>query len=295
MIAVPLGSIGRGAIALYPISKRIFLAFKLAVPRLLCWKLRHDREPSLSMNAPLRIAMWSGPRNISTALMRAWGNRPDTVVVDEPFYACYLKATGADHPGADEVIARGETDWRKVVACLTSDRLQSGRQGPSHILYQKQMTHHLLPEISRDWLACVTNCFLIRDPCEVIASYLKKEQDLTLADLGFKQQAEIFDWVRTHTIIPPVIDARDLSENPEHTLRLLCDAVGVEFTTEMLSWPAGPRETDGVWAKHWYAEVERSTSFQPSRQNDEPAPERLRAVYQQCSEIYQRLREHRLR
>ncbi len=246
--------------------------------------------------APIRIAMWSGPRNISTAMMRAWGNRSDTVVVDEPFYACYLRVTGADYPGAGEVIAAGETDWRKVVQQLTGYGPQSGRRGPSHILYQKQMTHHLLPKISRDWLWSVTNCFLIRDPREVIASYLKKKHDPTLADLGFQQQAEIFQWVRAHTgSIPPVIDARDVLENPERTLRLLCDAVGVEFTTEMLSWPAGPRESDGVWAKHWYAEVERSTSFQPSRQNDEPAPERLRAVYQQCSEIYQRLREHRLR
>ena len=138
-----------------------------------------------------RLAMWSGPRNISTAMMRSWGNRADTVVVDEPLYAFYFKATGKKHPVAQEVIASGETDWRKVVAELT----ESGHKGPSHIFYQKQMTHHLLPEIGLDWLAGLTNCFL-RDPAEVIASYVRKNDDPALEDLGFVQQAGIFDWVR---------------------------------------------------------------------------------------------------
>ena len=166
------------------------------------------------MTQPLRIAMWSGPRNISTAMMRAWGNRADTVVVDEPLYAFYLQATGKDHPVAEEVIAAGETDWRKVVAELTG----SPHKGGSHIgiFYQKQMTHHLLPEIERDWLADLTNCFLIRDPAEVIASYIRKNDDPTLEDIGFVQQAEIFDWVRERSgVVPPVLDARDVLQNPE--------------------------------------------------------------------------------
>ncbi|HZE14107.1 MAG TPA: hypothetical protein VE086_10135, partial [Chthoniobacterales bacterium] len=197
---------------------------------------------------PVRIAMWSGPRNISTAMMRAWGNRRDTFVVDEPFYAYYLRATGREHPGRDEVIAHGEIDCEKVIAQLT------GPVPNGHLIfYQKQMTHHLLPEIERAWLADVTNCFLIRDPAEVIASYIKKNNDPTLEDIGFIQQAEIFDWVCEHQDrIPPVVDAHDVLENPEEILRLLCEAVGVEFTEAMLSWPLGLRETDGVWAKHWY-------------------------------------------
>ena len=129
------------------------------------------------------------------------------------------------------------------------------------------MTHHLLPEISRDWLRDVTNCFLIRDPAEVIASYIKKNPEPQLNDLGFVQQAEIFDFVRRQTgSIPPVIDADDVLRDPERMLRLLCDAIGVEFSDAMLSWPPGPRDTDGIWAKYWYAEVERSTGFQPYRE-----------------------------
>ncbi|HEX8076883.1 MAG TPA: hypothetical protein VF511_03635, partial [Chthoniobacterales bacterium] len=201
--------------------------------------------------------MWSGPRNISTAMMRAWGNRPDTFVCDEPFYAYYLRATGLAHPGAEEVIATGETDWRKVVRWLTGD-VPNGKR----IFYQKQMTHHLLREIDRAWLGEVTNCFLIRDPAEVIVSYVKKNNDPAIEDIGFLQQEEIFDRVCEETRgVPAVVDARDVAENPERTLRLLCERVGVEFTDAMLSWPPGLRDTDGIWAKHWYGEVTSSTSF----------------------------------
>src|SRR5947209_4718113 len=162
----------------------------------------------------VRIAMWSGPRNISTAMMRAWGNRSDSVVIDEPFYAYYLRATGKKHPDADEVIATGETDWRKVVARLTGP-VPSGKS----IFFQKQMAHHLLPEVDREWLSQVTNCFLIRDPREVIASYIKKREEPALPDLGFMQQAEIFDFVHTRTsATPAIVDAKDVLENPERML-----------------------------------------------------------------------------
>ena len=242
------------------------------------------------MNQATRIAMWSGPRNISTAMMRAWGNRQDTFVIDEPFYAYYLHATGKQHPGVDEVIATGETDWRKVVGRLTGP-VPNGRQ----IFFQKQMTHHLLPGIDREWLGAVTNCFLIRDPREVIASYVKKREDAALEDLGFVQQMEIFDFIcaRTNTV-PAVVDARDVLENPERTLRLLCDAVGVEFRESMLSWAAGVRETDGIWAKYWYTEVARSTSFRPYRNRDHDVPERYGAIYERCRKCYERLYQHRL-
>ena len=171
-----------------------------------------------------------------------------------------FKSDRQKHPGADEVIANGETDWRKVVEQLTGP-IPSGKK----IFFQKQMTHHQLPEVDRRWLGALTNCFLIRDPAEVITSYIKKNDDPTVEDLGFVQQAEIFDWVSQKTVatVPPVIDAKDVLQNPERMLRLLCQAVGVEFDDAMLSWPPGLRETDGVWAKHWYGEVARSTSFQP--------------------------------
>src|SRR6266436_2563464 len=238
----------------------------------------------------IRIAMWSGPRNISTAMMRAWGNRDDTVVIDEPFYAYYLQASGKHHPGADEVIAAGETDWPTVVAHLTGP-IPDGKQ----IFFQKQMTHHLLPEIDREWLGAVTNCFLIRDPREVIGSYIKKREVSALEDLGFVQQAEIFDFVRARTnAVPPVIDAKDVLESPEQMLRLLCEAVGVEFTKSMLSWPPGLRETDGVWAKHWYGEVANTTSFQPYRPRQYELPESSRDLYARCRDCYERLHKYRL-
>jgi hypothetical protein len=244
----------------------------------------------MSESKIVRVAMWSGPRNISTAMMRAWGNRSDSVVIDEPFYAYYLKATGKKHPGADEVIATGETDWRKVVARLTGP-VPSGKSS----FFQKQMAHHLLPEVDREWLSRVTNCFLIRDPREVIASYIKKQEDPTLDDLGFVHQTEIFQWVRDRTgMAPPVIDARDVLENPKRLLWLLCEAVGIEFSESMLSWPSGLRDTDGVWAKHWYGEVARSTSFQPHRPKREAVPQCSRKIYERCRECYDRLYEHRL-
>ena len=245
----------------------------------------------MSKSGPVRIAMWSGPRNISTAMMRSWGNRPDTFVCDEPFYACYLRATRREHPGADEVIAHGETDWRKVIAQLTGD-VPNGKR----IFYQKQMTHHLLPEIDREWLGRVTNCFLIRDPAEVIVSYIRKNNDPALEDIGFVQQAEIFDWVREHTSeIPPVIDAHDVLEDPEKILRLLCKAVDVEFTSAMLSWPPGLRETDGIWAKHWYNEVATSTRFRkPPDREPAPVPKHLTDICNRSRACYDQLYEHRL-
>ena len=240
---------------------------------------------------PLRIAMWSGPRNISTAMMRAWGNRADTVVVDEPLYAHYLESTGKKHPGAEEIIAHGETDWRKVVARLTKEPIPSGKR----IFFQKHMTHHLLPEMDRDWIVDLTNCFLIRDPREVIVSYRKKREDPALEDLGYVQQMEIFDFVCARTnAIPPILDAKDVLENPKRMLRLLCKAVGVDFTESMLSWPPGFRETDGIWAKHWYGEVARSTSFRTYRAKHAEIPAHLREVHERCRECYERLYEYRL-
>lgn len=223
-------------------------------------------------------------------MMRSWGNRADTVVVDEPFYAFYLKQTGKKHPGVDEVIASGQTDWRKVVEQLTGP-IPKGKK----ILFQKQMTHHQLPEVDRRWLGALTNCFLIRDPAEVITSYIKKNDDPSLEDIGFVQQCEIFDWVREHTDQrPPIVDAKDVLQDPERILRLLCEAIGVNFDDAMLSWPPGLRETDGVWAKHWYGEVARSTSFQPYRPKNEPVPQRLREIHERCRECYERLYQHRL-
>jgi hypothetical protein len=238
----------------------------------------------------MRVAMWSGPRNISTALMRSWGNRADTFVCDEPLYAHYLQATGAAHPAAAEIIQAGETDWRRVVRWLTGE-VPMGKS----IFYQKQMAHHLVPEIDRGWLARVTNCLLIRDPREVISSYLRKNYEPAARDLGFPQQVEIFEWVRTHVgVTPLVLEARDVLQRPRETLRQLCDSLAVAFDESMLSWPHGPRDTDGVWAPYWYTEVLKSTSFQPYRPKPDAVPEHLRGVYEECLEVYHRLYEYRL-
>ena len=235
--------------------------------------------------------MWSGPRNISTAMMRAWGNRSDTLVVDEPLYAYYLEQTGKQHPVAAEVIAAGETNLNKIIVSLTKKSLPDGKE----IFFQKQMTHHLLPEIPHEWIVNLTNCFLIRDPREVILSYIKKNPDPGLEDLGFVQQREIFDFVRGRAnSIPPVVDADDVLKDPERMLRLLCDALGVKFDKAMLSWPPGLRETDGVWAKHWYDAVARSTSFEPYKPREGNVPESLRDIYERCKECYEQLYEHRL-
>jgi hypothetical protein len=219
---------------------------------------------SMTAPAPLRLAMWSGPRNISTAMMRSWGNRADTVVVDEPFYAFYLNATRADHPAVDDVIAAGETDPHKVVEQLIGP-VPDGKC----VFYQKQMTHHLLPDVSREWLRDVTNCFLIRNPADVIASYTKKNHE-------------------------PSLDAADVLRDPRRTLQLLCDAVGLEFTEAMLSWPPGRRATDGIWAKYWYAEVEQSTGFQPFREHHTEVPRQLHDVHDRCRVVYDRLHALRL-
>jgi Sulfotransferase domain len=241
---------------------------------------------------PIRIAMWSGPRNISTAIMRAWGNRPDTAVIDEPFYAYYLERTGKKHPGSAEVIAQGETDWQTVVRQLAQEPIPDAKR----IFFQKQMTHHLLPEIDREWILDITNCFLLRDPREVIVSYIKKNPEPALEDLGFVQQLEIFDFVRKRAnAVPPIVDARDVLENPERTLRLLCEAVGLQFDNAMLSWPPGLRETDGVWAKHWYDTVARSTAFETYRPREENVPEQFHDIYNRCRECYDELYPHRLR
>ena len=223
-------------------------------------------------------------------MMRAWGNRADTAVIDEPFYAYYLERTGKKHPGAAEVIAQGETDWRQIVNQLTTS-VPAGKR----IFFQKQMTHHLLPEIDREWIADLTNCFLIRDPREVILSYIKKNSEPVLEDLGFVQQCEIFNFVRErNNSVPPVIDAKDVLQNAERTLRSLCNVIGVEFDNAMLSWSPGLRDTDGIWAKHWYDEVARSTSFQPYKPRKGNVPDPLREIYEQCRECYQRLYKYRL-
>ena len=246
---------------------------------------------TITAENPLRLAMWSGPRNISTALMRSWGNRNDSFVCDEPFYAYYLLKTGLAHPMAKEVIASQENDWRKVVEWLTGP-VPNGKA----IFYQKQMSHHLLAEIRRDWLLEVTNCFLIRHPSEVLPSLDEKYERPRLPDTGYAQQVEIFEYVQKSTgQVSPVIDARDILMNPRAVLGKLCDALGVEFQESMMSWAPGLRETDGVWARHWYNAVEKTTGFQPYVAKNKAMPEHLRGLYEQCLPYYEKLYAFRIK
>ncbi len=243
------------------------------------------------MTCPVRIAMWSGPRNISTAMMRAFENRPDTVVWDEPFYAAYLQLSGIDHPMRDEVIAAGEPDWRCV-----ADRLLEPLPAGAAIQYQKHMTHHMLPQIGRDWILGVTNAFLIRRPENVLASYVRKREAVTLDDIGFMQQGELFDRISDLTgEAPPVVDARDVLETPEELLSALCGAVGIAFDEAMLSWPPGLRESDGIWAHHWYQSVAASTRFQKPGPDVDSLPSHLLHIADAARPVYERLRAHRLR
>lgn len=242
------------------------------------------------MTETLRIAMWSGPRNISTAMLRSFGNRPDTAVTDEPLYGHYLRATGLDHPGRDEVIAAQPDDWR-----VTADRLCGPAPGNKPIWYQKHMAHHLLPEMDRCWVARLTNCFLIRDPREVLASYTRVRGTVTLADTGLPQQAELFEQIAARGgNPPPVLDSNEVLRNPRRLLALFCDAVGIPFTETMLSWPAGPRPTDGVWASYWYDSVYGSTGFAPYREKHVVLADALEVLATECAPYYRMLFEHRL-
>ena len=237
-----------------------------------------------------RIAMWSGPRNISTAMMRAWENRADCVVADEPFYACYLAATGLDHPGREAVLASQPTGWREVAETLTGPP-----PGGAAIFYQKHMAHHLLPHIGRDWLAGMSHAFLIRPPEEVAASYVRRRGSAAPADLGFEVQAEIYRTMAEAGAEPPVVRAEDVLRDPPAMLKALCGALDIPFDPAMLSWPAGPRASDGVWAKHWYARVERSTGFAPWRPFEGRLDSGLQAVADACRPAFAYLEARRLR
>lgn len=239
----------------------------------------------------VRIAMWSGPRNISTALMRSWGSRRDTTVWDEPLYAHYLQVTGREHPGRAEVIAQHETDVEVVIRRLTRAPIPD----QADIFYQKHMAHHMLPGMSSEWVHNLRNAFLIRDPAEMLPSLQEFLPEPTLRDTGLKQQWVLFQMAKQDTgRPPPVIDARDVLRNPEGMLRTLCKALNVPFRPTMLSWDAGPRATDGVWAKHWYDAVEQSTGFQPPTPSSDPVPDRLKSLHATCQEYYRLLSAHRL-
>ncbi|MGA8209764.1 MAG: HAD family hydrolase [Nocardioidaceae bacterium] len=240
---------------------------------------------------PTRVAMWSGPRNISTALMRAWENRPDTVVVDEPFYASYLARTGKDHPGRHAVLASQPQAVDAVLAALGAP-LPSGRS----VQYVKHMAHHLDPADDLAWARQAHNVLLVRDPAEVVASYVRSREACEPEDIGLLQQERLLDTLaRDGGGTPPVIDAADFLRDPERHLRWLCDRLGIGFTAAMLSWPTGPRSSDGVWAPYWYDAVWRSTGFEPWRPREVRLSDHDAAVAEVCRPAYERLHALRVR
>jgi hypothetical protein len=244
------------------------------------------------MSDCLRIAMWSGPRNISTAMMRAFGNRRDCAASDEPFYAAYLVATGLDHPMRKEVIASQPNDWRDVVVFLTGpppDR--------KPIWYQKHMTHHMVKGFGRNWIDHVANAFLIRAPEAVMASYAQKRGEFALEEIGLPAQVDLFERAADRLgKAPPVIEGADVLADPRGALSALCAALGAPFDEAMLAWPAGRKPFDGVWAPVWYDTVEKSTGFgRPSREPSfEELPDGLKPLAEAARSYYEKLARYKL-
>ena len=229
-----------------------------------------------------RIAMWSGPRNISTAMMRSFGNRGDTFVIDEPFYAFYLSESGFDHPGKDEVLKSQSTNWDEVVTLITGDIPDN-----KFIWYQKHMVHHIADDKDIDWLKNFHNCFLIRHPKEVIISYLKQAPISGIADLGFVQQVNLFKKIKTLTGKAPfVFDAKDILIDPEKHLKKMCNYLNINFSQKMLKWPKGKRITDGVWSPYWYKNVIKSNSFFSYKNSQEKFPPQYKNLLNECLPYY---------
>jgi hypothetical protein len=238
----------------------------------------------------VRVAMWSGPRNISTAMMRAFENRPDAVVVDEPLYAAYLVRTGIDHPAREEVIASQPSDLADAVAAL-HQALPPG----AHVHYAKHMAHHVARDMDLRWTLGFRNVLLIRDPAEVVASYVRSRETCEPDDIGLPQQGWLIKLWDDHRLDVPIIDAGDFLRDPEAYLRWLCDWLEIPFSDRMLSWPRGPRPSDGVWAPHWYSAVWASTGFEPWRPRDTTLSDHDAAVADACRPVYASLHARRVR
>jgi hypothetical protein len=244
----------------------------------------------MTSTGPVRIGMWSGPRNISTAMMRAWENRPDTVVVDEPLYAAYLARTGLDHPGRDEVLAAQPTALGDAVAALHTP-LPAG----ASVHYAKHMAHHLDLDADASWTDAFRNVLLIRDPAEVVASYVRSREACEPEDIGLLQEEWLLARWDEAGLDVPVIDATDFLRSPEAHLRWLCGWLGIDFTDRMLSWPPGPRASDGVWAPYWYAAVLASTGFEPHRPRVVDLSPHDAAVAEACRPAYDAMHARRVR
>lgn len=243
------------------------------------------------MNAPVkRIAMWSGPRNLSTAMMRSFGARADCAVSDEPFYAAYLKATGLDHPMGQEVLASQPQDADQVAADMLGPV-----PGGTPVWYQKHMSHHMIESFPLDWMDGVTNVFLLRSPERVLASYAQKRESVTLADVGFEGQMMLFDRVADRLgHAPAVIEAEDVRRDPRGSLSALCAAIDLPFDEAMLNWAPRQHASDGVWAPHWYGAVFKTTGFAAPDESAPDLPDHLRVIADQARPFYERMQAFKL-
>jgi len=230
---------------------------------------------------PIRLCVWSGPRNISTALMYSFAQRTDTTVYDEPLYAHYLVNTTAKdyHPGADDIIATMENDGEKVV----TDTILGPQ--PTQVAFFKQMTHHLVG-LDQSFMAQTVNVMLTRHPRDMLPSYAEQVSRPTLRDVGYKMHLDLVEYLRSLGQEPAVLDAEATLRNPRGVLQKLCERIGIPFDEAMLSWRAGARPEDGIWAEYWYASVHRSTGFQDYNPKTEPFPEQLKPLFDECMPYY---------
>ena len=236
------------------------------------------------------ISMWSGPRNLSTALMRSFENRLDCFVSDEPFYSSFLDKTGLKHPLRDEIIESGETNYNKIIQYITGPIPDSKK-----VWYQKHMAHHVLPELDMNWIKNMKNCLLIRHPSDVILSYSKKNEIKNIQQLGYLQQVDIYKMLYQETEFPPIVfDAQDLLEEPKKMLIKICENLKIKFDKRMLLWPSGSRKTDGIWGKHWYKQVEVSTGFKPYTETNRIIPSKYEVLHNECMEYYDFLYQNRV-
>ena len=236
------------------------------------------------------IAMWSGPRNISTALMRSFENRSDCFVSDEPFYSYFLYKTELKHPLSNEIIKYGLTDYNEIIKYITGPIPSS-----KNIWYQKHMAHHISAGANMDWIKKMENCLLIRHPSDVISSYSKKNEINSIQQLGYLQQIEIYEMLTKDLgIAPIIINAEDLLREPRKMLIEICKNLKIKFNDKMLSWPPGVRKTDGLWGKHWYKQVEASTGFKPYIKTNRIIPTKYQSLYDECIKYYDFLYQNRI-
>ena len=235
----------------------------------------------------VNLFVWSGPRNISTALMRSFENRKDTKVYDEPFYAYYLKETNLNHPMKDEIIDHYHTNEDEVINLITKE------DNKYKIFYQKHMTHHILDQTNLEWISKGLNCFLIRDPAKVIVSYIKKNTLRSIKDVGFEKLYQIFKLLNSKK--PIVINSDYLLNNPEKYLKILCQKLNLSFDDKMLNWPKGFRDSDGIWSKVWYQDVISTTTFNSNNSKEYKVPKKFENIYKECQEIHEEINQYSIK